>query len=178
VDLPDVVLLDMGLATDADAVAKIVAAVAPARVVAFGLADDEEAVIRCAEGGVLGYVPCEASVDDLVDVIDAVVRDELIVSPRVAATLLRRVGALAQSHTGGGPDVRLTSRETQIMALVDDGLSNKAIAQRLQIEVATVKNHVHNVLEKLGATGRADAAARVRRSGRFRPTPTSQHPRV
>jgi DNA-binding NarL/FixJ family response regulator len=57
----------------------------------------------------------------------------------------------------------LTRREREIVVLIDDGLSNKEIAQRLNIEVATVKNHVHNLLEKLHVSTRAQAAAHLRR---------------
>jgi DNA-binding NarL/FixJ family response regulator len=56
----------------------------------------------------------------------------------------------------------LTSRELEVVDLIDRGLSNKEIASRLSIEVPTVKNHVHNILEKLGVHRRADAAARMR----------------
>jgi DNA-binding NarL/FixJ family response regulator len=57
---------------------------------------------------------------------------------------------------------RLTSRESEVIRLIDAGLSNKEIAQHLYIEVATVKNHVHNILEKLEVKRRGQAAARVR----------------
>jgi DNA-binding CsgD family transcriptional regulator len=77
----------------------------------------------------------------------------------LASTLL---GALAR---GAPPSPRLTPRESEILALVDQGLSNKAIAARLQIRLATVKNHIHNVLEKLQVDGRAAAAARAREAG-------------
>ena len=62
-------------------------------------------------------------------------------------------------------DSRLTKRELEILALIDQGLSNKEIARRLCIELPTVKNHVHNVLEKLQVSRRADAAALVKRQG-------------
>ena len=57
----------------------------------------------------------------------------------------------------------LTAREREIVALIDEGLSNKEIAHDLSIEVTTVKNHVHNILEKLNVRRRADAAALMRK---------------
>ncbi len=60
----------------------------------------------------------------------------------------------------------LTPREVEIAGLLDDGLTNKEIARRLYIEVATVKNHVHNILEKLGARSRGEAASKIRRMHR------------
>jgi DNA-binding NarL/FixJ family response regulator len=59
----------------------------------------------------------------------------------------------------------LTSRELQVIRLIDQGLSNKEIASRLSIEVTTVKHHVHNILEKLSVHRRGEAAARVRAHG-------------
>jgi DNA-binding NarL/FixJ family response regulator len=159
---PDAVLADVGLAGDTAALREIVASAPGGRVIAFGVVDSEQAIIDFAEAGVAGYVPRDAALDDLVAVVEGVMRDEVICSPRVARTLLRRVGALARERAPNGPEVHLTSRETQIVALIDEGLSNKEIASRLQIEVATVKNHVHNLIEKLGVRRRAEAAARVR----------------
>lgn len=160
----DVVLLDTAAAPRPQALRHAVDALPRARLVAFGIAESEEVVIRCAEAGVSGYVPHDATVEELVMVLEGAIRDELICSPRLAATLLRRVGVLARERSQIEVDepVRLTSRETQIVALIDEGLSNKQIASRLQIELPTVKNHVHRILEKVGVSRRGEAAARIR----------------
>jgi DNA-binding NarL/FixJ family response regulator len=72
--------------------------------------------------------------------------------------------ASAQAAIAGvQPLEALTAREREILRLIDDGCSNKEIAQRLSIEVTTVKNHVHHILEKLGVRRRAEAAAALRR---------------
>jgi two-component system, NarL family, nitrate/nitrite response regulator NarL len=160
---PDAVLLDVRMATESPVVSTLVDAAPGTRVIAFGVADEEETVIACAEAGVAGYVPCEAGVDELVSVITGAIRDEVVCGPRVAATLLRRVGTMARERRGDEPEVRLTARETQIVALIDDGLSNKEIAARLHISLATVKNHIHNLLEKLNVSRRGEAAARARK---------------
>jgi DNA-binding NarL/FixJ family response regulator len=99
--------------------------------------------------------------DDLTATITSVSRDELLCSPRVAAALLRRVGALANGVRRPHATDGLTSRECEILGLIKEGLSNKEIAVRLHIEVATVKNHVHNLLEKLQVASRAEAASRL-----------------
>jgi DNA-binding NarL/FixJ family response regulator len=65
-------------------------------------------------------------------------------------------------HTSAGRSVRLTRREHETLTLIGDGLTNKQIAQQLSIELATVKNHVHHVLEKLDARSRAEAVAMTR----------------
>ena len=123
--------------------------------------ESEQDVVACAEAGVAGYVTRDASIDDLVATIDSVVRGEALLSPTVGATLLRGVAAPA---VGDRHDIgeRLTAREWEVLDLVGEGLSNKQIAKRLEIETPTVKNHVHNILEKLDAHSRTEAAARAR----------------
>jgi len=131
------------------------------RVVVFGLGDTEEEVVACAEAGASGYVARDDSFDDLVAALESAARSELLCSPRMAAVLLRRVSTLAVEWRGGATR-RLTPREREIVELIDEGLSNKEIARRLSIELATVKNHVHNILEKLQVRRRGEAVAYVR----------------
>lgn len=130
------------------------------RVVALGVPESEESVLAFAEAGIAGYVPREGSVQDLVEAVERATRGELQCSPQIAGTLIRR---LAWRAAGGNlAPSPLTAREAEIVRLIDQGLSNKEIAVRLGIEVATVKNHVHNLLEKLRVHRRAEAAARLR----------------
>ena len=160
---PHIVLLDMsdhGLAG-----VRAIRATAPGvRIVAVAVPDREVDVLACAEAGVAGYVTHEQSLEDVVAVVESVARGEMICSPRIAATLLRRVATLAAERQPRPPEASLTSRELEIVALIDRGLSNKQIGRQLCIEVATVKNHVHNILEKLQVRRRSEAVARVRRS--------------
>ena len=160
---PDVVLLALGPDESAPLVREIVSTAPEARVVMLGIADDHPEVLPLAEAGVSGYVTTEASGDEIVRVVESVAQGELPCSPRLAATLLQRVAALAQERSASSPLASLTVRERQIVELLGDGLSNKEIAGDLQIEVATVKNHVHNILEKLQVARRTDAAALARR---------------
>ena len=69
------------------------------------------------------------------------------------------MAALASQRREPAGDARLTLREREILRLIDDGLSNKEIAQRLSLQTKTVKNHVSNILAKLGVSNRAAAAA-------------------
>jgi DNA-binding NarL/FixJ family response regulator len=75
---------------------------------------------------------------------------------------MRRVATLTAERPGLPRSSPLTAREEEIVMLIDEGLSNKEIGQRLYIEVATVKNHVHSILEKLKVSRRTQAAARMR----------------
>ena len=171
---PDVVIVDMAMRDSIDAV-RALAAVSAAKVVAFGVDELESTIVSCIEAGVAGYIPCEASIDDLVATIEGVCREQPPCSPRVTAALFRRVAALAAASAAapaGG--TALSARERQILALIRDGLSNKEIAQRLVIEVTTVKNHVHSLLGKLGVATRAEAAAQHHAAGiRSRSNPGS-----
>ena len=171
-DAPNVVLLDVSM-SDSLIFVRQVARLAPgARLVALGVPETDNDVIACAEAGIVGYIARDGSLEDLRSAIQSVERGELLCSPRVAATLLRRIATLAASsprNTPVPPASALTRRELQILHLIEDGLTNKEIAVRLGIEVATVKNHVHNLLEKLRVHRRADAAAYGRRLPRRTP---------
>jgi DNA-binding NarL/FixJ family response regulator len=157
---PDVVLVDASANRRPDAIRRLAAGVREP-IVALGVPDDEQDVIAFAECGVLGFVEREAPLDELVATLVSAARREARFPPRIATTLLRRVSSLA-SRRARDDATALTVRERQIVELIAEGLSNKEIAQRLSIEVATVKNHVHNILEKLDVTRRSDAVARLR----------------
>lgn len=163
---PDVILIEAAAASDAAIVRWLHARSPGARLVAYGVAEDTDQAVRCAEAGVDAYVPGEAVADDVVSAISGLVAGEFRCSPRVAAQLVRRIRALSRDRGADEDDARLTAREQGIASLLAEGLSNKEIARRLGIELCTVKNHVHHVLEKLHATSRAQAAARLRRHGR------------
>jgi two-component system nitrate/nitrite response regulator NarL len=156
---PDVVVLDMALPDSGELVRALRRRAADSRVVVVGVPENESAVIACAEAGGVGYVARDGSVADLVAAIDLAVRGEVICPPKIAASLLRRVAHLATTPEPQALAARLTKREREVLALIDLGLSNREIAQRLYIELSTVKNHVHNILEKLGARRRSEAAA-------------------
>ena len=159
---PDIVLIDLAMGDWESAVRGVVESAPGTGVVVLGVHEIEDEVVACAEAGVAGYVTREASLEELVEVVESVSRGESLLAPRIGALLLRRVAeAAGRSRAPTGPG-RLTPRELQVVGLIDEGLSNKQIAGRLSIELATVKNHVHSILEKLEVERRAEAAARVR----------------
>jgi DNA-binding NarL/FixJ family response regulator len=172
---PDVLLLDVGL-PESLALVRALAQAAPAlKVVAFAVTETDSRLVDCIEAGVAGYIGRDGSLDDLMATVESIGRGEMLVSPRLAALVCRRLVALGrgrisaeQRHdrSASTPDgVALTPREGEILALINQGLANKEIARQLGIEVATVKNHVHHILEKLQVSRRGQAAARASAMG-------------
>ena len=164
---PDVLLLDASM-PGALALVQSLAEAAPAtRVVAFAVDDAlETEVLACAEAGVAGWVGRDASAEDVVEAVLRAARGELLCSARTAALLSQRLAALARERRADpAPAAQLTPREAEIGELLCRGVSNKQIALTLGLQLATVKNHVHNILEKLGDRSRAEAGAVLRGSG-------------
>lgn len=152
---PDIALLDMAM-SDAFSVARQVARVAGVtRIVALGMAENEAEVLNCAQLGIAGYVTRDASIADMLEAVEATARGEVHCSPKIAGSLFRRIAAL--SSTRRGTSTALTARESQILRLLQQGMSNKMISRSLGIELPTVKNHVHSILAKLGIHRRTEA---------------------
>jgi two-component system, NarL family, nitrate/nitrite response regulator NarL len=135
------------------------------KAIAVGVPDKDEDILACIEGlGVAGYVSLDASLEDLIQNIRAVIKGGTLCSARVASLMFNRVLALTRQVKGSEVQgVRsLTRREAEIARLIDDGLSNKEIAARLRIELSTVKNHVHNILDKLQLRDRYSAVRYIK----------------
>jgi len=170
---PDAAVVDVAMS---DAFAAIRAITPYVPTLALGVGGDDLAVVQCAELGVSGYLTRDDTLADVAVAVERVTRGELLCPPEVGAALLRRMRALGPAPAPSGPaGVRLTAREMEIVELIGQGLPNKSIARRLCIELPTVKNHVHNVFEKLGVSRRDEAAAWLRadRAGRAVPAGTS-----
>lgn len=160
---PDVMVVDAATPRSFDLIQRLRAAAPSARIVAFGIEDCETDILACAEAGVSGYLLRDGSMDDLTAVIAGAMRGEVVCPPRVTASLFRRLASLASSRDLlPARWISLTDRERDVLSLLDAGLSNKEIATDLHIELSTVKNHVHRVLEKLNVKSRSAAVARLR----------------
>jgi two-component system, NarL family, nitrate/nitrite response regulator NarL len=157
----DVVLLDMAM-SGAFLVAKEVVR-RRGKIVALGMPESEAQVLSCAQLGISAYVTCDGSVEDVVAAIRAAARGEAHCSPKVAGSLFRRLHVMSTEPPLRSANVALTSREGQILKLVQEGMSNKMIARALGIELTTVKNHVHSIFVKLRVRRRADAICQLYR---------------
>jgi two-component system, NarL family, nitrate/nitrite response regulator NarL len=155
----DVVLVDIAMREGLELIHDLHRETATTKLLAFGVEDTASDILRCAEAGAAGYVTADASIDDLVAAIERAVHEELVCSPRIAAKLFRCMSERPDGHVPDNTRIRtLTIRERQVLDLIRQGLANKEIAHRLTIAEPTVKSHVHNLLEKLNVTTRAQAA--------------------
>ena len=160
---PTVALIDIGL-PDGDGIDVTRALhkdVPEVKVIILGMPDLADEIMSCIEAGAVGYVLKEASFDYLVDTIRSAHRGESFCSPRIAASLFSRVAELSSGQEVG-TSVQLTPREIEVVNRIAEGLSNKQIAEKLFIEVQTVKNHVHNILDKLQLHNRLEAVRYAR----------------
>jgi DNA-binding NarL/FixJ family response regulator len=156
----DVLLVDMCMAEALGLIRAASVCHPNIKIVSFAVGATDHAVLSCIEAGANGYVSRDGTIEDLVSTVESVVRGETRCSPRVAASLFRRVAALAGEQEAP-PGAVLTQREHQIVELLNRGLSNKEIAAELGIELATAKNHVHNILEKLQVRRRSQVGSRL-----------------
>jgi len=152
---PDMLLLDAAICNGIGAVRKLRETMDRPRVVVFAISESIESVVNWAEAGIVGYIPCNASLADLNALVAEIDAGRQACSRSVSAGLIRRI---ASSSAGQKPAAKLTRRELEIVGLIGTGLSNKEIARRLHIGVATTKSHVHSVLSKLNLQRRGQAA--------------------
>ncbi len=156
--VPNVVLLNI-TTRDSDTLLHVSLDLNPAvRVIVFGLSGDRECeIVSCAEAGVAGLHLSSESFEHLLGLIHSANGGQAPCSPTVSAILLKRVYAFARQEDLELKEPLLSSREKQILELLEAGLSNQQIASRLCLTLHTVKNHVHNVLTKLGVSTRTEA---------------------
>jgi len=130
--------------------------------VALGLHEQRESVIQCGRSGFSGYVTRDSSIDRLCAALSEIVSGRLACPPEISGGLLRALFGRPQPTQESASDLSLTRRESEVLELLGRGLSNKEIANELCLSVATVKHHVHHLLEKLKLPRRAQAMRKVR----------------
>jgi DNA-binding NarL/FixJ family response regulator len=156
---PDVVLLCATQAQPSPALRELVERLRGTPLVALAVPDEPQAAFAWVEAGAAAFLTCDASLGDLAAAVEQAACGEATLSPKMVGSLMRRLGALAQSSPGdpAHPRRTLTTREREVVHLIADGMSNREIARTLHIEVTTVKNHVHHILEKLQVGRRSEA---------------------
>ena len=167
---PDVVLMDLRMPVlDGIAATRRMRVEQPQiRVIALTTFDDDEEVFAALRAGAVGYLLKDVSSARLVEAVLAAARDESVLQPSVAAKVVARIAQLPDPDPQPRPQplvVPLSDRELDVVRLLSQGRSNREIATALFLAEGTVKNHVTNVLGKLGARDRTQAALRARALG-------------
>lgn len=160
---PKVVLMEAALAglNGAEATARILRDRPEAAVVIVSLSADDESVFGALRAGARGYLLKAATKAELVRAIEAAANGEALIGQEVVG----RFRHLFLGPAGATPFPALTPRERQVLALLAHDLHNLEIARKLQVTPKTVRNHVSNILGKLGAPSRGDAARKAREAG-------------
>ncbi len=169
---PDLVVMDVNMpgASGVDGVNAIRGAGFATPIVMLTVSEDDDDLFESIKAGASGYLLKNVRPEQLFEDLRGVMRGEAPIAPAVASKLLDALRTGGLPPRGGVPsaasgDMALTRRESEILQLVAGGLSNKEIANELTITEGTVKNHVHNALEKLHLTNRVQAAAYAVRQG-------------
>jgi len=168
---PDVVLMDihMPVCNGVEATRLIKIERPETKVVALTISDEDDDLFQAIKSGADGYLLKNLRPEELFELLHGVLRGETPLSPAVAGKILtefRQRPWREPTQTDAGD---LTSRELEILQLVTGGLSNAEIAARLFIVEGTVKNHLHNILEKLHLENRVQAATYAIRQGLVEP---------
>ena len=165
---PDVVLMDvrMPVLDGVEATRRLCAEFPGARVIILTTFDDDEYVFEGLRAGALGYLLKDVSIQELAEAIRTVMAGGVLIQPSVARKVVAEFARLrptAPSQTGLAE--ALSEREVEILRLLAGGLTNREIAERLFLAEGTVKNYVTNILGKIGARDRTQAALRGRELG-------------
>jgi two-component system response regulator DegU len=157
---PDIVVIDID-SDEVDATVDVLRTASPdTRICLLSMYAQPEVMQRCLSAGADGYIVKDSSLQELIAAIKAIGEGASYVDPRVAAALLRRRTPSHVPYTS-----QLSPRETDIIRLIAQGLSNRDIGKRLVLSEKTVKNHVSRIFSKLHFTARSQAAVHAIRSG-------------
>jgi DNA-binding NarL/FixJ family response regulator len=166
---PDVVLMDirMPVMDGVEATRQLVGHWPTCRVIILTTFDDDEYVFEGLRAGALGYLLKDVSIQELAEAVRTVMAGGVLIEPSVARKVVAEFARMTNSSPRAAVelDESLSQRETDILRLLSQGLTNREIAQRLYLAEGTVKNYVTTILAKINARDRTQAALRARELG-------------
>lgn len=157
--LPDVILMDinMPVINGLQAIKELKEDIYPFRIIILTIHQDKEYLLKTIQMGAEGYVLKDAEPEVLIEAIRNVYRGEPFIQPNLTRQLVMELNRAAINDKAKN-DENLTSRETEVLDLIAEGMLNKEIAKKLYISEKTVKNHVSNIFKKLNVSDRTQAA--------------------
>ena len=166
---PEVLLSDSALIalSELRLVSEVRAAIPGLKVVMIGMEAEPKTFLRAVRDGIVGYVLKDASAMEVAAAVRAVANGEAVCPPCLCLTLFENVAAQNSqpSHFLMRHNLGLTRREQQLVQMISRGHTNKEIAKQLDLSEQTIKNHIHRMLRKLGATDRLSAVELCRAPG-------------
>jgi DNA-binding NarL/FixJ family response regulator len=165
---PDVIIMDLNMPglTGVETTRKLSGIVPLARVVVLTISADDDDVMDAVMAGACGYLLKDSSIQELITGIRAAAAGESLISPQIAAKVLRRLRSQSSSVDAAATiRAELSNREIEVLKLIANGKDNAQIARELFISPKTVKNHISNILMKLQIENRIQAAVYAVRSG-------------
>lgn len=160
---PDVVLMDMRMprVSGAEAITAMAEAGLDTPVIILTTFDDHEQVLECIRAGAKGYLLKDVSLENLIQAIESVATGETMIQPAITESLLKGLSSRDADFESSDMPEALTRRETEVIRLMAGGYSNKEISAALSKSEGTIKNHVSNILAKLGVRDRTRAVLKA-----------------
>jgi DNA-binding NarL/FixJ family response regulator len=135
------------------------------KIISLGMDNDKDTFLRCVRAGISGYLLKEASANEVACAVRTVAEDGAVCPPNLCNILFQQMASASARLYRGKAKLGLTRREQQLAKMIGLNLSNKEIANQLNLSEQTVKNHIHRMLRKLGASDRLSALEMCRVEG-------------
>ena len=162
---PDLILLDLSMPhlSGSDALPQLLKIVPEAKIVILTVSEEDDDLLKAIRAGAHGYLVKSINADEFLDLLSGLEAGKAAVTGHTAARLMAKLAENRLAMKTVTED--LTARELELLELVGEGFSNRAISDRLSISTNTVKYHLKNIFQKLGAQNRAEAVANAIRAG-------------
>jgi len=162
---PDLILLDLSMPrlNGHDALPQLLEIVPDAKIVILSVSEEDDDLLKVIQAGAHGYLVKNLNAKDFLELLAGLEHGEAALTRRTAARLMSKLAENRLPMKTGTEN--LTVRELELLELVGEGFSNRAISEQLTISTNTVKYHLKNIFQKLGAQNRAEAVAHAIRAG-------------